>query len=85
MKKIMIKPNRPIFISPIALVSSIDDGGNPNIMTVGEVFNLSNQNPVIIGIGIRKATYTHTLISSCREFVVNLASPEIVDKVDHGF
>jgi flavin reductase (DIM6/NTAB) family NADH-FMN oxidoreductase RutF len=36
---------------------------------------------VIIGIAIRKATYSHPLISKTREFVVNIPTVDIIDKV----
>jgi flavin reductase (DIM6/NTAB) family NADH-FMN oxidoreductase RutF len=82
MKKTRIPPFRPVYPSPAVLVTSVDEDGKPNVMTVGEAFNVSIKKPVIVGIAIRKATYTHGLISRTREYVVNCPSTAIVDKVD---
>ncbi len=81
MAKTQIKPKRPIYPTPAALITSVDETGNPNIITLGEVFNISITNPVIIGIAIRKAAYSHSLISKTREFVVNMPTVDIIDKV----
>ena len=77
-----IKAYRPVYPSPAALISSIDEEGRPNLITLGEVFNISILKPVIVGIAIRPATYSHGLISSTRQYVVNLPSPAIVRQVD---
>ena len=54
----------------------------PNVMTAGEVFNVGLRNPTIIGIALRKATYTHGLIMQSKQFTVNLPTVDILDKVD---
>lgn len=81
MSKTQIKPNRPIYPTPAGLITSVDEEGNPNIITLGEVFNISIAKPVILGIAIRKATYSHSLISKTREYVVNMPTVDILDKV----
>ena len=81
MSKIQIKPKRPIYPTPAALITSVDETGNPNIITLAEVFNISIAKPVIIGIAIRKVTYSHSLISKTGEFVVNMPTVDIIDKV----
>ena len=68
MSKTQITPNRPIYPTPAALITSVDAAGRPNIITLGEVFNISIRQPVILGIATRKATYSHTLISQTREY-----------------
>lgn len=70
--RIPYDPVRPIFPSPAGLITSVDEAGRPNIITLGEVFNLSISDPVIVGIAIAPARYSHQLISRSREFVVNL-------------
>ena len=82
MTKRRIEPFRPVYPSPAALITCIDTAGRANIITLGEVFNMSIRGPVIIGIAIRPATYSHGLISKTREYVVNLPTAEIVRKVD---
>ena len=81
MAKMQITPNRPIYPTPAALITSVDEDGNPNIITLGEVFNISIRHPVIIGIAIHKERYSHSLISKTREYVVNLPTKSILDKV----
>ena len=72
---------RPIFPTPAGLVTSVDAQGRPNIITLGEIFNLSIHDPVIVGIAIAPARYSHQLISVQREFVVNLPPADLLPKV----
>ena len=81
MAKVQIKPKRPVYPTPAALITSVDRAGKPNIITLGEVFNISIAKPVIIGIAIRKATYSHSLISKTRQFVANMPTIDIIEKV----
>ena len=82
MKKQRIKPFRPIHPSPAGLVTSISVDGRPNIITLGEIFNISIASPVIVGIAIRKERYSHELISATREYVVNLPTVGMAETVD---
>ena len=83
MNKIDINvPFRPVYPSPAALIVSVDENKKSNIMTAGEVFNISLRQPCIIGIALRKATYTHGLICKTKEFTVNFPTAAILDKVD---
>jgi flavin reductase (DIM6/NTAB) family NADH-FMN oxidoreductase RutF len=77
-----IKPYRPVYPSPAALITSVDAKGRANIITLGEVFNISIREPVILGIAIRPATYSHGLISGTKEFAVNLPTVDMLEKVD---
>lgn len=81
MKK-TIKPFRPVYPTPAGLVTSVDRQGRPNIITLGEIYNLSIREPVMVGIGIAPQRYSHQLISETREFVVNLPTVELLEKVD---
>jgi len=80
-EKIQICPERPIYPSPAGLVTSVDSAGRPNIITLGEIYNLSIRQPVIVGIGIAPARYSHQLIRECREFVVNLPRASMAEQV----
>jgi flavin reductase (DIM6/NTAB) family NADH-FMN oxidoreductase RutF len=82
MKKLLGTAYRPVNPSPAALITSIDENGRPNILTLGEVFNISIRQPVIVGIAIRPATYSHSLIQKTGEFVINLTTTSIVESVD---
>ena len=63
---------RPIFPTPAGLVVSVDAAGKPNIITLGEIFNLSIREPVWVGIAIRETRYSWKLIKQQKEFTVNL-------------
>jgi flavin reductase (DIM6/NTAB) family NADH-FMN oxidoreductase RutF len=83
MKKQLVKGFRPVYPTPAAMITSVDADGKPNIITLGEVFNISLGNPPIVGLAIRQATYSHGLISASREFVVNLPSQKIIEQTDY--
>lgn len=80
--KTRITPFRPIYPSPAALITSVDPQGRPNIVTLGECFNISIARPVIVGIAIRTATWSHGLIREQGEFCVNLPTAALLEKVD---
>lgn len=82
MGKVLIDPWRPVYPTPAGLITSLAPDGTPNIITLGEVFNLSLHSPPIAGIAIRKATYSHGLITASREFVINLPTTRIVEQVE---
>jgi flavin reductase (DIM6/NTAB) family NADH-FMN oxidoreductase RutF len=81
--KVTVDPFRPIYPTPAALITSVAPDGRPNIITLGEVYNLSLRTPTVVGIGIHKARYSHALISQTREYVVNLPAVGLVEQVDH--
>jgi flavin reductase (DIM6/NTAB) family NADH-FMN oxidoreductase RutF len=82
-EKIVVQtPYRPVFPTPAGLIVSADEEGKPNIMTAGEIFNIGLKNPCIIGIALRKATYSHGLISRTGEFTANLPPRSLLEKVD---
>ena len=74
-------PRRPIYPTPAGLIVSVDARGKPNIITLGEIFNLSIGNPVWVGIAVRKATYSHGLIKGLGEFTVNMPTSAMLNEV----
>jgi flavin reductase (DIM6/NTAB) family NADH-FMN oxidoreductase RutF len=81
LQKVQIPSQRPIYPTPAGLVTTVDRAGNPNIITLGEIYNLSIRKPVIVGLGIAPERYSHRLLCECREFVVNLPTAALLDKV----
>lgn len=79
--KVERKPLRPVYPTPAGLVVSVDAAGRPNIITLGEIFNLSIRNPVLVGIAVREATYSHDLIKEQGEFTVNLPTATMLKEV----
>ena len=82
MGKVSIKPFRPIYPTPAGLITSVAPDGKANIITLGEVYNLSLRTPTIVGISIHKARYSHGLISRSGEYVVNLPTTRLMEAVD---
>ena len=82
MSKVTIKPYRPVYPTPAGLITSVASDGAANIITLGEIYNLSLRRPTIVGVSIRKATYSHQLISESGEYVVNLPTTKIMREVD---
>ncbi len=81
LRKVQIPSQRPIYPTPAGLVTTVDGDGNANIITLGEIYNLSIRKPVIVGLGIAAQRYSHQLLCQCREFVVNLPTSALLDKV----
>lgn len=81
LNKVQIPSQRPIYPTPAGLVTTVDRDGKPNIITLGEIYNLSIRKPVIVGLGIAPERYSHQLLCECREFVVNLPTAALLDKV----
>ena len=72
---------RPVYPTPAALITSADSEGKPNIITLGETFNLSIRKPVILGIALMPARYSYQLIKESGEFVINLPTSKMLDQV----
>jgi flavin reductase (DIM6/NTAB) family NADH-FMN oxidoreductase RutF len=83
MAKTQVTPHRPVHPTPAALITSVDEEGNANIITLGEAFNVSIEGPVILGIAIHNVQRrdSHAIISRTGEFVVNLPTAAIVKAV----
>jgi flavin reductase (DIM6/NTAB) family NADH-FMN oxidoreductase RutF len=75
-------PYRPVVPTPIGLIVSVDENKKPNIMSAGEIFNIGLRNPCIIGIALRKATYSHGLISRSGEFTANIPTRKLLVQTD---
>ena len=82
MAKKAVAPFRSVYPSPAALITSVDSEGKANIITLAEVYNLSVARPVIVGVSITRQRYSHKLISESSQYVVNLPTTRILEKVD---
>ena len=82
MAKVLVDPLRPVYPTPAALITCVSRDGKPNIITLGEVFNVSLRRPPIVGLAIRKATWSHGLIAETKEFVVNMPTTAILRETD---
>jgi flavin reductase (DIM6/NTAB) family NADH-FMN oxidoreductase RutF len=83
MPKVLLKRIfRPVYPSPAALIASIAADGTPNLITLGECFNISISDPVVVGLAIMPSRYSYELIKQCGEFTVNLPTAGMTDAVD---
>jgi len=82
MGKIDLTPTSNIPSRPIALVTTCDVRGKPNIITVGSVYFLT-RNPPLVGIGIIPHRYSHWLLEQVPEFVINFPTKELIWAVDY--
>jgi len=85
MAKVLIRrPFRPVYPSPAALITSVAEDGTPNIITLGECFNISIglEGPVVVGLAIAPGRYSYELIQRSGEFGVNFPTAAMVEKVD---
>ena len=81
MSKVILTSHRPVYPTPAALITSVDEEGKPNIITLGEVAMVS-LHPTRVSVGMRPATYSNGLIKATGEFVINFPTVDIVDAVD---
>ena len=81
MKKRTITPSTFLAPVPAALVTCQDSGGRPNIITIAWAGVICSD-PPMVSISIRPSRYSHGIIKSSGEFVVNIPPTEIVRKVD---
>lgn len=67
-----------VFPQQVALVTSVDREGRPNIITLGWHMHTSFS-PPMVAISIGKTRYSHSLISQGKEFVYSIPPFELKD------
>lgn len=83
MSKVLLKNVfRPVYPAPAALITSVAADGTPNIITLGECFNISISKPVVVGLAIMPCRYSYELIKQSGEFGVNFPTADLVEVVD---
>jgi len=82
MDKRTIKPSTFLAPVPVALVSTQDKGGRPNIITVAWT-GVVCSDPPMLSISLRPSRYSHGIIRETGEFVVNIPSVDIIRQVDY--
>lgn len=80
--KIERRPATILYPVPVVLVTSVDQEGKPNIITIAWAGTVCSQ-PPMVGIAIRPDRYSHELISRSRELVVNMPRAEQLNQVDY--
>ncbi|KUO40203.1 MAG: hypothetical protein AVW06_02715 [Hadesarchaea archaeon DG-33-1] len=85
MVKIDIDPSiaSPLLSPKLAvLVTTNDAQSKPNIITLAWAMPTS-RNPPLVAISVGTRRYSHRLIESCEEFVVNVPSQRILEQVHY--
>ena len=75
------KPGNFLYPVPVAMVSCAGPDGKPNILTVAWAGTVCSD-PPMLSVSVRRERYSHDLIRSTGEFVVNLTNRELTRAAD---
>lgn len=81
MEKLIWEPDTMIFPVPVVMVSCGLFSGEHNIITVAWTGTI-NSDPAMCYISIRPERYSYEIINKTREFVINLATKDLVYVTD---
>lgn len=81
MKK-TISPQTILYPVPSVLVTCASNSGKANIITLAWVGTVCSE-PPMVSISVRPGRFSYKLISETKEFVVNVPTIDIVDKVEY--
>lgn len=82
MGKQIWRPGNMVYPLPAVMVTSVDSKGKPNIMTAAWTGTICSD-PAMAYVSIRKERYSHGLILSSGEYVINLTNEELVTAADY--
>lgn len=85
MKKVQKRPGTALFPVPVVLVTSADDQGRANIITIAWAGTVCSE-PPLLSISVRPSRHSHGLIKASGEFVVNVPGADLLKATDYcGF
>ena len=64
---------------PTALVTCVDGGGRANIITIAAITVVSHRPPIFM-IAVRDDRYSHDLIETSGEFVINMPTADMIEE-----
>jgi flavin reductase (DIM6/NTAB) family NADH-FMN oxidoreductase RutF len=67
---------------PVVMVSSADNDGRPNIITIAWAGTI-NSDPPMVSISVRKQRYSYDLIKDKGEFVINMPNRKLAFATDY--
>lgn len=82
MTKVLFKGSAMLNPVPVALITSINKEGKPNVFTVGWIGTACTKPPMIT-VAIRPERLSYEYIKETKEFVVNLPPKSLVKEVDY--
>lgn len=80
MKK-RVSPRPWFFPRPVLLISTRDAAGKDNIITVSWA-GVASTKPPMVTVSLRRSRHSHAVISSTKEFVVNIPTSKQIDAVE---
>jgi flavin reductase (DIM6/NTAB) family NADH-FMN oxidoreductase RutF len=81
MAKMELKPKTLLYPAPVALVTCVEMSGKPNIITIAWAGIVCSE-PPMVSIALRPHRYSHPLIVSSGEFVVNIPGEDLLRQSD---
>lgn len=76
------KPGNMLYPLPAVMVSCRRPGEKPNIITVAWTGTVCSS-PAMVSISVRKERYSYEILKETGEFVINLATKELVGALDY--
>ena len=76
------KPGNMLYPLPAVMVSCQRPGEKPNIITVAWTGTVCSS-PAMVSISVRKERYSYEILKETGEFVINLATRELVRALDY--
>lgn len=80
--KIEKEPSTFLYPCPVVLVTTVNNNGTPNIVTLAWV-GVANSTPPMLSIAVREQRHSHGNLMKTKEFVVNIPSSDLVLQTDH--
>ena len=71
-----------LFPTPVALITTVDESGQANIITLAWV-GIVCSNPLMLSAARRPSRYSHSLLKTTPELVVNVPTRDLVKKADY--
>jgi len=81
MPKMEIQPSTLLYPVPVVLVTCGDIDAKPNIITIAWT-GIICSDPPMVSISVRPHRYSAALIRESREFVINIPTEDMLEKVD---
>lgn len=82
MSKQSWKPGNMLYPLPVVMVSTADDKGKDNIITVAWAGTVCT-NPPMVSVSIRPERYSYHMIRETGEFVINLTTEDLAFATDY--
>lgn len=76
------RPSNLLNPVPAVMISCADEKGKANVMTAAWVGTICSD-PVMVSVSIRKNRYSHDIIASTGEFVINLTNEKLSKVTDY--